>query len=91
MVTWSGFAGADLMGSVGVALLLGAYGLNLLGRLRREDAIYALTNAIGAGLACAASWLIAYFPFVILEGVWCVVSALALVRVLANRRTSDRP
>jgi hypothetical protein len=36
-------------------------------------------NIIGAGLACLASWLIHYFPFVILEATWMVVSVFALM------------
>jgi len=79
---------ADLIGSVGVALLLAAFALNLSGHLHRDGAAYAMLNAIGAGLAAYASWLIPYWPFVILEGTWCAVSLWALGAALLRRKNS---
>lgn len=78
------FSASDIVGSVGVAMLLGAFALNLLGHMAREGVAYALLNVIGAGLAAFASWLIAYWPFIILEGTWCVVSLFALQRALVS-------
>ena len=74
---------ADLVGSTGVAILLVAFFLNLFGRLSRSSRTYAAMNAFGAGLACWASWLIGFLPFVILEGTW---SAFALFALLRPRR-----
>lgn len=73
---------SDLIGSIGVTMLLGAFALNLLGQMSREGIAYALLNSVGAGLAAFASWLISYWPFIILEGTWCVVSLFALQRAL---------
>jgi len=72
------------MGSLGVAILLLAFVLNMLKIIRTESLSYLLLNLIGAGIACFASWLIPYFPFVILEGVWAVVSLVSLVKNLRN-------
>ncbi len=72
------------MGSLGVAILLLAFVLNMLKIIRTESLSYLLLNLIGAGIACFASWLIPYFPFVILEGVWAVVSLVSLVKHLGN-------
>jgi len=74
---------ADWIGSTGVALLLLAFALNLTGRLRHESLTYPSMNAVGAGLAAYAAWLIDYMPFVVLEGTWMVVSASSLcIRLL---------
>jgi hypothetical protein len=43
-------------------------------------------NLIGAALACASSYLIAFAPFVLLEGTWAVVAAVAIARKLIMRR-----
>ena len=72
------------MGSLGVAILLLAFVLNMLKIIRAESLSYLLLNLIGAGIACFASWLIPYFPFVILEGVWAAVSLVSLVKNLRN-------
>lgn len=76
---------SEITGSLGVAILLLAFVLNLLKIIHTESLIYPLLNFIGAAIACFASWLIPYFPFVILEGVWAVVSLVSLVRFLRNR------
>ncbi len=71
---------ADALGSLGVALLLIAFALNLSGVLDRRSRSYHSLNGVGAGLACYASWLIGFFPFVVLEGVWAAVAVAALIR-----------
>jgi len=77
---------ADLIGSTGVTLLLAAFSLNLMGHLGRDGAPYAILNASGAGIAAYASWLLPYWPFVMLEGTWCVVSIWALGAVLCKHK-----
>jgi hypothetical protein len=44
-----------------------------------------LLNVVGAGLACYASYLIHYWPFVILEGTWFLVSLIGLIKVAAKK------
>ena len=73
------FSFSDMVGSVGVFILLLAFVLNLVKKISRESLFYILMNIIGAGLACYASYLINYIPFIILEGVWTLVSLIALV------------
>ncbi len=73
---------ADIIGSVGVSLLLAAFALNLAGRLKTGSPFHSGLNMLGAGLAALASALIPYWPFVILEGAWCTVSAVAFIRAL---------
>ena len=69
----------QIIGSIGVGILLLAYALNVTGKLSQQGQVYAGLNMIGAGIACLASWMIAYYPFVILEGVWTLVSFWSLI------------
>jgi hypothetical protein len=69
----------DLIGFMGVFILLIAFLLNLLGKLSQKSIGYILLNITGAGLACLASVLINYTPFIILEGTWTLVSIIALI------------
>jgi hypothetical protein len=71
---------SDIIGFSGVALLLLAYLFNLLKILGYSNRLYMLMNFIGAAMACAASVMIHYLPFVLLEGVWALVSLIALLR-----------
>lgn len=70
----------DWIASSGVALLLLAYFLNLVGVLENQSRTYHSLNTVGAAVAAYASYRIGFFPFVALEGTWCVVSLVALVR-----------
>ena len=72
----------ESLGSLGVSILLIAFVMNLLKITRTGSLIYGLLNFAGAGIACYASYLIPYFPFVILEGVWTVLSLVAVVKTL---------
>ena len=69
----------DYIGFAGVFILLIAFLLNLSGKIGKDALPYIVMNVLGAGLACLASWLIHYIPFVILEGIWTLVSLIALV------------
>ena len=70
---------SDWIGFTGVAILLLAFLLNLLKKISSGSLPYIVMNIIGAGLACLASWLIDYIPFVVLEAAWTIVSVFALV------------
>ncbi len=82
-------AHATLIGFAGVALLLAAFLLNLLKVMRSESVAYAALNCVGAAIACYSSYLIDFMPFVLLEGVWALAAAGALVRGLAARRAAQ--
>jgi hypothetical protein len=71
---------AAAIGSAGVTLLLVAFFLHLVKVLRSDGWLYLIMNLVGASLACYSSYLIRFMPFVVLEGTWAGVAALALVR-----------
>lgn len=73
---------SDWIGFAGVTILLLAFLLNILNRIDRKSLAYILMNIIGAGMACVASWMIDYLPFVILEGTWTLVSVIAFIGYL---------
>lgn len=78
---------ADIIGSLGVALLLLAFALNLVGKLPATMPAYSAVNFIGAALAGLASYMIAYWPFVVLESVWAGVSAVGWVNAVHARES----
>jgi hypothetical protein len=75
---------ATLLGSIGVTLLLVAFLLNSLKRMRSDGWAYLALNLLGAGIACWSSWLIRFMPFVVLEGTWAAVALLGLGRKLRS-------
>tara|TARA_R110002049_G_scaffold308052_1_gene510733 strand:+ start:1100 stop:1339 length:240 start_codon:yes stop_codon:yes gene_type:complete len=75
----------DWIGFIGVFLILLAYILNVTGKLQSSSLSFILLNLFGAGLACLASVLMEYLPFIILEGVWAIVSLIALIKKLFTK------
>ena len=70
----------DWIGFIGVLLILSAYILNINGKLDKSSLVFILLNLAGASLACLASVLMNYLPFIILEGVWALASLISLIK-----------
>lgn len=68
---------------VGAMLILAAYFAQQMKWMSPQSATYNLLNIVGSGILC----YIAFFPFklgfVVLEGLWVLISIYAIVR---NRR-----
>ena len=79
---------ADILASIGVIILLIAFLLNLYKKLPAQSQTYKLLNFVGAGICCFSSYLITFYPFVVLEGAWALVALLSLFNV--PRGTSAR-
>lgn len=76
---------ADWIGFAGVSLLLLAFLLNLFQKISQASILYSSLNLVGAALACLASVLLMYWPFIVLEGIWTLVSAIAVVHYLRTK------
>ena len=70
----------DWIGFAGVFQILLAYVLNVIGKVDKRDLSFILLNLIGAGMACYASVLMNYIPFILLEGIWAGVSLISLIK-----------
>ena len=77
----------DIIGTLGVGLILLAYYLNTINRVPKNGKSFYVMNMTGAALACYASLLINYLPFVILEGAWTLVSIYGLMKTMRIRLT----
>ncbi len=77
----------DIIGTIGVGLILMAYFLGTEKLIKNDGKLYFVMNIFGAGLACYASFLIGYWPFVILEGTWVLVSIYGLMRAMKIKMT----
>jgi len=75
----------DWIGFIGVAVLLLAFFLNLFNRLNKDSVAYLSMNILGAGLACYASVLLKYLPFILLEGCWTLVSMIGLFKIVKSK------
>jgi hypothetical protein len=71
---------SDSLGTAGVSLLLLAFLLILSKKIQVESVSYTLLNMVGAALCGVSAYLISFYPFVVLEGVWVLVSLYALFK-----------
>ena len=71
---------SNWIGTIGVTVLLIAFALNILKKITPESNIYLSLNIIGAALAGISSYMINFWPFVILESVWVLASIMALIK-----------
>lgn len=71
---------SEWIGFAGVLQILAAYFLNITGHLKTTSLLFIVLNLLGSAMACLASVMIAYWPFVLLEGIWAMVSLWALIR-----------
>ena len=76
----------DIIGTIGVGMILLAYFLNTFSFIPKEGKLFFVLNIIGAALACYASYLIQYLPFIVLEAVWTLVSAAGLLQLIAKKQ-----
>jgi hypothetical protein len=77
----------DWIGSIGVFQILLAYFLNVIGKISTKELSFILLNFIGATMACLASVLLNYWPFIVLEGLWALVSLFSLLTFHKKRST----
>ena len=69
----------EILGSIGVFLLLLAYVLNATKLVGVTSWVYLSLNISGAVLAAWSSFLLNFWPFIILESTWAGISIVALI------------
>lgn len=71
---------------VGSLLVLAGFVAAQRGWLRPSSLVYLQLNVVGSGTLAVEALLGRQWGFLLLEGVWAVVSAAGLVSALARRR-----
>ena len=72
---------SDIIASLGVIILLIAFLLNLYKKVPAESRIYTAMNFIGAALCGLSSYMIKFYPFVVLEGIWAAFALFSFIKV----------
>jgi hypothetical protein len=75
----------QLIQIAGALLILAAFILTQLDRLSPHSRTYLLANLGGSAVLTVEAWIGQDWGFLLLEGVWALVSAYGLVQVLRGR------
>ena len=79
---------SDIIASLGVIILLIAFLLNLYKKVPAESRTYTILNFIGAATCGFASFMIKFYPFVVLESIWAAFAIVSFFNV--PRATSKK-
>jgi hypothetical protein len=71
----------------GALLILLPFAGSQLGRLSTQSLIYQSMNLVGAASLTAVAMLERQYGFILLEGVWTVMSVIGLAKVLNRPKT----
>lgn len=72
----------DTVGTLGVAVIIITYALLQTERLRSEQFIYSLLNAVGATLILVSLYYAFNFPSVVVESFWLLISLYGIAKYL---------
>ncbi len=82
---------------IGALAVLGAYAANQLGRVGLENLPYQVANLVGSAILTVVAVVEVQLGFILLEGVWALVSLRSVVKILrgdpprrGERRTDRR-
>lgn len=76
----------DILGTVGVAVIILAYVLLQIEKLRSDELLYSLLNAVGAALILISLYYAFNFPSFVVEFFWLVISLFGIGKFLMKRR-----
>jgi hypothetical protein len=73
---------------IGAVLVLAAFAALQFGRWRPDNVLYLAVNVVGAGTLAVVAATGRDPGFLLLEGVWTIVSAWSLVQTLRGKRVA---
>ena len=76
----------DLLGNLGVILIIGSYFWMQIGRIAGQDPLYSMVNAVGAALVLISLCFDFNLSAALVESFWLVISILGLFLGSRERR-----
>ncbi len=80
------YAWYDILGTIGVAVIIFMYVLLQIGRIRSEQLSYSLFNAVGAALILVSLFYSFNFPSFIVESFWLLISLFGIGKFFLMRK-----
>ena len=75
----------DVIGLVGVIIILVAYFLLQIAYFKIEDILFSLINVLGSAMILYSLWFNWNFPAVVIEVSWALISLYGIFKTLKKR------
>ena len=76
---------ADIIGLIGVAMIVVAYFLNQAGRMASDSLPFPTLNLVGAVLILVSLWWSWNLSSFVMECIWITISAVGIVRIMHSK------
>ncbi len=80
----------EIVGTVGVSLILLCYFLIQTGKMSAENLPYSVINMTGALMILYSLYFEFNFASVLIESFWVLISLIGVTRFLSNRKQADQ-
>lgn len=81
----------DIIGWAGMVLLLGAYTLLTLKKLRADGWVYQLMNLLGGLCLAANSYYYGAIPVAVLNAAWFLIGVFGFITARKKRQNDENP
>ncbi|MBK6725046.1 MAG: hypothetical protein IPG58_17855 [Acidobacteria bacterium] len=79
------YAWYDILGTVGVTLIVLTYVLLQIGRVRSDQLVYSILNSVGASLILVSLYYNFNFPAFVVEFFWLLISLFGIGKYIFQR------
>lgn len=83
------YAWYDILGTIGVGVIIIGYVLLQIERIRSEQVMYSLLNAVGALLILVSLYYSFNLPSFIVEFFWLLISIFGIGKYFRRRQNTD--
>jgi hypothetical protein len=73
---------------IGALIILAAFGGGQFKLLNTSSLLYAVLNLVGSAILAVIAWIESQWGFVLLEGVWALISLWSTAQILRGGSTS---
>jgi hypothetical protein len=73
---------------IGALIILAAFGGGQFKLLSTSSLLYAVLNLIGSAILAVIAWIESQWGFVLLEGVWALISLWSTIQLLRGGRAN---
>ena len=80
------YAWYDIVGTLGVVVIILTYVLLQIERIRSEQLLYSVLNAVGAAMILVSLYFTFNLPSVVVESFWLLISLFGIGKYLLRRQ-----